>query len=638
MTDATQNPFLTEKTAAFGALSLDKIKPEHYTPAFEEGLKQHNAEIAAIIANEEAPSFANTIEAIDAAGQLIKEVTDVLGSLGSAHTSDELQKLESKILPLTKMHNAFIRAGAALPEDKRNELKAINEEIAGLTVKFGQNVLADTNAAALILDEEDLVGLPEDVKAAAAEEAKLHDQEGKYVFTSSRASAIPFLQFSERRDLREKLYNVRRNMGSNGNETDNKAIVSRMAALRARAAKINGYKSHAEYILDDRMAKTPAAVRELLDKLWTPALARAKGEAKAMQDRIQADGQNFELAAWDWWHYAEKVRKDLFDLETDDIKPYFQLENVRDGAFYCAKELYGLTFTPVDNVPTYHPDVEVYDVTDADGSHIGIFMGDFFTRPSKRGGAWMHVFRNQKEGQRPIVYNVCNFAKGAGDKPTLLSMEEVTTLFHEFGHGLHGLLANTRYESLSGTSVKWDFVELPSQIMEHWATEPEVMKVYARHYETSEVIPEELIEKLKKSAKFNQGFATTEYLGASMLDLEWHEIEDEEERDVDEFQKTAVEKIGTIPEIPPRFSSTFFQHIFAGGYSAGYYSYVWAEVLDADGYEAFKEKGIFDQETAKSFRENILEKGGTVDPMELYKRFRGQEPKIEPLLENKGLA
>lgn len=679
MKEIMQNPFLMDNTAAFGAPSLNEIKPEHYMPAFEQGLRQHKTEIAAIIENSEEPNFINSIVALETSGNALSKVLNVLSNLCSAHTNDKLQALESNIFPRYAAHNSeillnealfdriyavykerdtleldaedlmllektykgFKRAGAGLEENKRNELKAISEEMAGLTVKFGQNVLADTNAPALILNADDLDGLPEDVRASAAAEANFRDEQGKYVFTCSRSSVTPFLQFSERRDLREVFYNAWIHLGDNGDKRDTKKLISRIASLRVRAANLLGHQSHADFMLEDRMAGTPGAVHDLLHKLWTPALSRAKREAEVMQQRIQADGHNFKLAAWDWWFYAEKVRKEMFDLNTDDSKPYFKLENVRDGVFRCAKNLYGLSFSKVENVSVYHPDVDVYEVTDADGSHIGLLMTDFYMRPSKRGGAWMSSFRRQHKinaGQRPIVINVCNFPKSANGTPSLLDMDEVRTLFHEFGHALHGLLTNTKYESLSGTSVKRDFVELPSQIMEHWATEPEVLKDYAHHYETGAIIPDELIRKLGNADKFNQGFLTTEYLAASFLDLAWHELKTGEEQNVTEFQQQAMQTIDLIPEIAPRYASTYFQHVFSGGYSAGYYSYIWAEVLDADGYDAFREKGIFDPETAKSFRENILEMGGTVEPMELFKRFRGQEPKIEPLLEARGLV
>lgn len=678
MTDQS-NPFFDTWDAPFGVPPFDRIKPEHFIPAFERGMSEHLANVDAIAGADDAPTFANTLEGLERASHALDRIGGVFYNQTSAHTNDTLQAIQAEMAPklvrhssaiqmnaklfqriqtlfdardtlglddeqmrlLTETHKGFVRAGAALAEGEQSELKSINEELSILTTKFGQNSLAETNAFQLVLgSKDDLAGLPDSICADALETGRELGHEGKYVFTISRSSFTPFMQFADNRDLREKMLHAYTHSGDNNNGNDNKDIASKIAALRVRRANIMGHKTHAAFELSDRMAGSPQAARGLLDKLWEPAVAKAGREAKALQDSIQRSGGNFKLAPWDWWYYTEKVRKESFDLDAEEIKPFFELSRVRDGAFYVATKLFGLTFKRVQGAPAYQEDVETWEVSDADGSHIGVFLADYFMRPSKRGGAWMSAYRDQKklDGEtRPIIVNVCNFPKGAGDQPSLLGPDEVRTLFHEFGHALHGLLANTTYSSMSGTSVKRDFVELPSQILEHWATEPEVMKVYAKHYETGDVIPDTLIEKILKVQTFNQGFATTEYLSASILDLDWHSLETEEEQPANAFEEEAMDSLGLLEEIGPRYRSTYFSHIFSGGYSAGYYSYIWAEVLDADGYESFKEKGIFDPETAKSFRENILEKGGTVDPMELYKRFKGREPKVDALLVDRGL-
>ncbi|MCH7741491.1 MAG: M3 family metallopeptidase, partial [Proteobacteria bacterium] len=488
--------------------------------------------------------------------------------------------------------------------------------------------------------------LSDSVLQAALGEGKQRGKPGKYVFTISRSSITPFLQFAQERDLREKIYKAYTRCGNNDNEYNNHRILKTIAALRARRSRFLGFESHAHYMLDARMAKTPEKVVDLLDQVWSSARKKVAVEAEDLQSRIQEEGGNFKLAPWDWRYYTEKVRAERYDLDEEQVKPYFKLENVRDGAFSVATKLYGITFEEVSDIPRYHPDVVGYEVKDADGSLIGLFLVDYFMRPSKRGGAWMNEFRGQSnldESIRPIVVNCCNFPKA---DPCLLGLDEVRTLFHEFGHGLHGLLSQVRYRSQSGTSVKQDFVELPSQIMEHWAIEPEVMKSYARHIDTGEIIPDELIAKLLQAQTFNQGFATTEYLAASYLDMAWHTLVSDEDQDEDQnkeldvesFEAKALQQIELIDAVDPRYKSSYFQHIFSGdSYSAGYYSYLWAEVLDADGFEAFKEKGIFDADTARSFRENVLERGGTIDPMELYKKFRGREPEVAPLLKNRGL-
>lgn len=679
MTDQT-NPFFDTWNTPFGIPPFDRIEAEHFLPAFEKAMTDRLAAVGAIAALDEAPTFENTIEALERTFEPLHKVMGVFHNQTSAHTNEALQKIQSEMAPkfvghdaaiktngalfgridtlygkrdtlglgneqmrlLTETHKNFTRAGAALGASEQAELEAINEEVSILTTKFGQNSLAETNSFELVVEsEEDLAGLPASVRAAALETGHELGHEGKHVFTISRSSFTPFMQAADNRSLREKMYRAYTHSGDNNNDHDNKAIASRIASLRVRRANLMGAGSHAGFELADRMAGSPEAVDGLLQQLWKPAVAKAKREAEALQDCIQRSGGNFELAPWDWWYYTEKVRKESFDLDLEAIKPYFEISAVRDGAFYVATKLYGLTFKQLHDVPVYHEDVEVWEVSDADGSHIGIFLADYFMRPSKRGGAWMSAYREQKklDGEtRPIIVNVCNFPKGSGDQPSLLGPDEVRTLFHEFGHGLHGLLANSTYESMSGTAVKRDFVELPSQIMEHWAVEPEVMKVYARHHETGEIIPDDLIKKILSVETFNQGFATTEYLAASILDMEWHTLETSEEQPANPFEEEAMATLGLIPEIAPRYRSTYFSHIFSGGYSAGYYSYIWAGVLDNDGFEAFRENGIFDPQTAKSFRENILEKGGTEDPMDLYRKFRGREPKVDALIAKRGLG
>jgi peptidyl-dipeptidase Dcp len=554
---------------------------------------------------------------------------------------DSLDFTPEQSMLLEKTYKGFVRGGANLSEEKKARFRAINEELSVLSVQFAKNVLDETNAFAMVLEEEDLAGLPSSVITAAAEAAEEKGHEGKWVITLRKPSFIPFLQYAENRELRETVFKAFANIGNNDNEYDNKAIASKTAALRVERANILGYETHADFVLEEYMAKKPENVRNLLQQVWEPALAKAKGEAQEFQATIEKEGGNFRLQPWDWWYYAEKVKKAKYDLDDSSLRPYFKLENVRQGAFDVATQLWGITFHYLEDMPIYHEDVRVMEVKDADGSHIGILYVDYFPRASKQGGAWMSPYRKQrrKDGVniRPVIVNVGNFTKPTADKPALISFDDALTLFHEFGHALHGLLTDCTYESLSGTDVATDFVELPSQIMENWASDPEVIKTYARHYETDEPIPDELIAKIKKAGTFNQGFANVEYLASCFLDLDWHTLENADEKDCAAFEKASMEKIGLIPEIIPRWRSTYFGHIFASGYSSGYYSYLWSEVLDADAFQAFKETSLFDKETATSFRKNILEKGGTEDPMTLYLRFRGAEPKIDPFLKREGL-
>ncbi|MBL7971044.1 MAG: M3 family metallopeptidase, partial [Prolixibacteraceae bacterium] len=534
----------------------------------------------------------------------------------------------------------FERNGANLPDDKQAELRTLNNELSLLGLKFGENTLAETNKNfKMVIDNEaDLKGLPADVIAAAAELAKKDSMEGKWIFTLQKPSMIPFLQYADNRDLREKLYKGYLNRGNNNNVNDNKETLAKIVTLRDQRAKLLGYANHAAYIVDINMAKTPENVNDFLLKLWTPALERAKKERADMQAMIDKEGGNFKLQSWDWWYYAEKVRKARYDLDEAQLKPYFKLENVVDGMIYVANKLYGVKFIKRSDIPVYNEEAMVYEVQEADGRHIGLFYMDFHPRAGKNNGAWCTSYRRQayKDGQKitPIVAIVCNFTRPAGDVPALLSFDEVTTLFHEAGHAFHSLFTDGPYLRTS-RDVPRDFVELPSQIMEHWASEPEVLRVYAKHYQTGEVIPEELIAKLGKSAQFNQGFQTTEILAASLLDMDWHT--QTFTGDVEAFEKASMDKIQLIDEILPRYRSTYFSHIFSGGYSAGYYVYTWAAVLDADAFDAFKQSGnIFNPEYAAKFR-HLLTKSGSDDGMVVYKNFRGQEPSIEPLLKRRGL-
>ncbi len=676
------NPFFETYTTPYEVPPFDKILNAHYLPAFQEGMKQHNAEIEAIVSTAETPGFANTIEALDRSGELLTKVSSVFFNVKEANTNDSINAIAEEVAPLLSQHtdaillnealfarvkavyeqkdnlglNAeqarllnetyknFVRGGANLAADKKEELKKVNEELSLLELKFDKNLLAETNAFKLVIDkQEDLAGLPENVMAGAADEAKAAGMEGKWVFTLQKPSWIPFLTYAENRDLREQLYKAMFNRANNGNENDNKAIINQFVNLRLKKANILGYESWSAYVLDDTMAQKPENVYNLLQKVFNPAIARAKEEVSDMQKMAESEGGKFKIESWDWWYYAEKVRKAKYDLDEEQLRPYFEVNNVRDGAFTVATKLYGLTFTKLENMPLYHPECQVFEVKDADGSLIGVVYVDFFPRESKKGGAWMTNYREQytaADGNnvRPVVSLTCNFSKPVGDKPALLSYDEVETFFHEFGHGLHGLLSQCTYVSLAGTNVSRDFVELPSQIMEHWAAEPEVLKMYAKHYQTGEVIPQELIDKMEKAGKFNQGFVTSEFIAAAFLDMDFHTVNMPGEFDVNEFEKKSMKKIGLINEIIPRYRPTYFAHAFSWGYSSGYYSYTWAEVLDADAFNAFKETGdIFNQEVAKSFRTNVLERGNTDEPMKLYLNFRGKEPGIEPLLKNRGL-
>ncbi|HLV30658.1 MAG TPA: M3 family metallopeptidase, partial [Chitinispirillaceae bacterium] len=666
------NPFFKEWNTPYGVPPFDEIKEEHYVPAIQEGIKKHEEEVKAIVENQEAPTFENTIVAYDKSGELLSKVTGVFYPLNSANTNDNMQELAREISPLMTKHGDnismnpelfsriksvydrrnelnldkeqlrvtekyyqdFVRSGANLSAEDQQKLRGWNEELSKLQLQFGENLLAETNRNfKLVVDnKEDLAGLPEDVIARAADDAKAVGEDGKWVFTLAKPSMIPFLQYAENRDLREKLYRGYFMRGDNDNEYDNKEIIKQIVKLRDQKAKLLGYDNHAEYVIDINMAKTPEAVYEFLMKLWEPALEMAKHDVKEMQQIIDKEGGNFELASWDWWYYSEKLRKQKFDLDEAEIKPYFSLDNAKKGLFYVVENLYGLKMERRD-WPTYHEEAEVYEVLEADGSPLGVMYMDFHPRDGKRVGAWSTGFRSAtyRDGERiPRIGSiVMNFTRPSGNTPALLSFDEVSTLFHEFGHALHGLFSDGPYDRTAG-SVPRDFVELPSQVMEHWAAEPEVLKVYATHYQTGDPIPDQLIDKLQKSGTFNQGFETGEFVAAALLDLDFHTTGNPDIVDVRAFEKESMDKLGLISEFIPRYRSTYFSHIFNGGYSAGYYVYYWAGVLDTDAFYAFKETGdIFNPEVAARFR-TLLEKCGSDEGMVIYKNFRGKEPSVEP--------
>lgn len=685
------NPFFSQWKTPFEIPPFSKIKNQDYMPAFEKGMEDHLAEVDKIINNPAPATFANTLEELERSGKLLSKVASVFYNLASSNTNDTLQELQQKLSTVMSAHfdkitlnddlfkrvdtvwqqrdsldltaeqskllddsrKSFVRSGALLNAQQKAQITKINGEISKLTTTYGQNLLAETNGFELVLEKADLAGLSESVISAAAaaakdkmdkaeSEADKNKYKDKYVFTPHRSSMYSFLTESARRDLREQLYTAYTQRGDNDNEFDNKLVAAQIAQLRAQRAKLMGYNTHADFVLEERMLSTPADVYELLMQLWTPALARAKVEVTDMQAIVDAEGHDFTIASWDWWQYSEKVRKAKYDLDEASLKPYLSIDNVLKGVFETSNKLWGLTFTELYDIDVYHPDARVWEVKDKDGSHLGIFIGDYFTRSNKRGGAWMSSFKSQSNldgRERPVVVNVCNFPGPVGDDPALLSFENVVTLFHEFGHGLHGLLTNTTYASMSGTSGPRDFTEFPAQIFEHWASEPEIMKSFATHYETGEVIPDALINKLLEASKFNQGFANTEYLAASLLDMDWHTLTaDEPLQDTDAFEQASMQKIGLIKEIVPRYRSTYFAHVFAGGYEAGYYSYVHSAVLDSDGFAAFQETGdVFDDNLAAKLRTHIYEKGSTEDAMTLYKKFRGRAPKIDALLKVRGL-
>jgi len=676
----TMNPFFQPYETPFNVPPFDKIKNEHFKPAILEGIKKHEAEINLIADNPEAPTFDNTILAMENAGELLSEVNRVFGNYNSANTNDELQAIAKETAPALSAHGDnialneklftrvktiwdkreslnlnleqakllenrykyFVRSGANLSGTDKDKLRKINAELSLTSLKYGQNILAETNKYELVIsDKKDLAGLPNELIEAAAADAKAKGKEGKWVFTLSNSSVMPFLQYSSNRKLRKEIWNAYQTRANHDDDLDNKANAIKLANLRGEKARLLGYKSHSDYVLEESMAKNPENVNKLLNDLWKPALEMAKNEAADIQKMIDKEGVKDKVQPYDWRYYTEKIRKERFDLDEQELKPYFSLDNVTKGVFEVTEKLYGLKFKQLNNVPVYHEDVTAWEVSEANGTHVGILYMDFFPRASKRGGAWMTSYRNQSmvngERKAPVISIVCNFTKPTADAPALFTFDEVTTYFHEFGHALHGLLSNVTYKSLAGTSVPRDFVELPSQIMENWAAEPEVLKMYAKHYKTGATIPDELIQKLQKAGTFDQGFTTVEYLAASLLDMDYHSQTAPITLDANTFEKNSMKKIGLIDAIIPRYRSTYFQHIFSGGYSSGYYSYIWSGVLDTDAFEAFKTTNLFNPEKAKLFRKNVLERGGTEDPMVLYKRFRGAEPSVEPLLRKRGL-
>ena len=677
---ANMNPFFETYTTPYQVPPFHLIKNEHFKPAILEGIKKQEAEINAIVSNKEKPTFDNTVLAMENSGKLLSKVNTVFYNLNSANTNEEIQAIAKELASKLSAHNdniflndalfqkvkmvwdnqndfklneeqrkilenlykSFVRSGANLSDENKKQLRQINSEIAVATLKYGQNILAETNSYELVIsNKNDLAGLPNELIETAASDAKAKGKAGKWVFTLSNSSVMPFLQYSSNRKLRQEIWNAYQMRANNNNDKDNKELAIKIANLRSEKARLLGYKTHADYVLEKSMAKNPETATKLLINLWAPALDMANKEAADIKEMMLKDGIKNDVQPYDWRYYAEKIRKERFDLDEQEMKPYFSLEKTREGVFTVCKNLYGLQFKQLNNIPKYHEDVTVWEVTEANGNHVGILYMDFHPRTSKRGGAWMTSYRTQKmeDGKRiaPIVSIVCNFTKPTENAPALLTFDEVSTFFHEFGHALHGLLSNVTYESLAGTSVPRDFVELPSQIMENWAAEPEVMKMYAKHYKTGEVIPDTLIEKMQKATTFDQGFATIEYLAASLLDMQYHTQSETIKIDAMTFEKEAMSRLNLPTTIIPRYRSTYFNHIFSGGYSAGYYSYIWSGVLDTDAFEVFKTNGLFNQDSANSFRKNILEKGGTEEPMELYKSFRGAEPTIEPLLRKRGL-
>ncbi len=674
------NPLMQKFETPFQTPPFDKIKPADYKPAFEEGMKQHKAEIEAIVNNPEEPTFENTIVALDRAGELLNQTSSIFFNLYEAMKNDEMQQLALEISPAVTAHgdeinmnpklfarikalydkretlgldalalrtlelyyNDFVRGGANLNDADKAKMMQINGELAKLSLQYGDNLLKETNAFQLVVDKkEDLSGLPETLIAAAAATAKEAGMDGKWIFTLHNPSVMPFLQYADNRALREKIYNAYVCRGNNNNANDNKDVIKKLVAARLEKAKLLGYEDFAAYVLEENMAKNEKNVYDLLNKIWTPALVKAKEELADINAEIKKEGGNFEAEAWDWRYYFEKAKKAKFDLDENEVRPYLELNNVREGAFYVANKLYGITFAPLQNMPLPDPDAQVFECKDKDGTSLGLLYMDFFTRPGKSGGAWCGGYRDQtyKDGKRvaPIVTTVFNFSKPADGQPALLSADEAETVFHEFGHALNGLFADVHYNGVSG--VPRDFVELPSQVMEHWVFEPEVLKVYAKHHETGEVIPQAIVDKIVKSGKYGQGFATTEYVASSLLDMDYHVLKEvPADLDVEKFESDAMYGRGLLKQIAPRYWGTYFGHTMEGGYTAGYYSYIWAEVLDCDAFEAFKETGdIFNPEVAAKFRTYVLSPGGIDEGMVMYKNFRGKEPSIDPLLQNRGL-
>lgn len=674
------NPFFTEWDTPFGVPPFEQIMPEHYLPAFMQAMTEQKAEIEAIVTNNEPATFENTIAALDQSGNLLNKVSSVFFCQTNANTNDALQAINTEVSPLLSQHSddinmnpelfarvksvydnretagldkeqmklltetydGFVRGGANLDSVSQAKLRELNTEISSLQTTFGENMLKETNAFRLVVDKkEDLAGLPDGLVAVAAETAKACGESGKWVFTLHNPSVMPFLQYADNRALREQIFKGYINRGNNGNDNDNKVVCARLVAARLEKAKLMGYEDYASFVLETRMAKTSAAVYDLLYQVWTPALAKAKAELDDIKAEIKKDGKDFEPEGWDWRYYADRAKKAKYDFDESTIRPYLKLENVRDGMFLFANKLYGVTFETINEIPLPHPDAIAYEAKDKDGSHLGVLYFDFFPRESKRGGAWCSQYRAQtyKDGKKvaPVVTIVCNFTKPSEGSPALLTPDEATTMFHEFGHALHNLFRDVHYYGIS--RVPRDFVELPSQVNEHWTFEPELLKEYAKHYQTNELILDELVERFNQCGKYGQGFATTEYVAASLLDMDFHSMNEIPAGfDVMNFEQMTLAKQGLLRQIPARYRTTYFNHTMGGGYTAGYYSYLWSEILDADAFEAYKETGdIFNAEVAEKFRRFVLQPGAIDDAMVMYVNFRGKEPNIDPLLKNRGL-
>ena len=673
------NPFFEESKLPYGAVEFDKIQSTDYMPAFEEGFRQFKANIDQIAACADAPTFENTIEPLELCDDLLSRVSSVFYNLMETDADDIMKETEEKVIPmeteansylymnevifkrikalydaqneigltveqqkvLEKYYKRFVKGGALLDDKAKERFVEIQNRLGELRIKFAKNNLDESNAYVLnVTDIKRLEGLPQDQLDAAAARAKEKGLEG-WAFNVQKPCWIPFLQYCKDRDLREQMYKAYYSRGNNNNEFDNKEIVKETLTLRLELANLLGYETFADMQLEDRMAKTPQAAYDLLMEIWKYALPQAKRERDEMQKIIDAEGGKFKLAAWDWWYYAEKLRKQKYDLDESQLMPYFSLDNVRKGSFMVAETLFGIKFQKVDNLPVYHPTVETYECLDADGSHLAYFYTDCFVRPTKRQGAWMTNFTNEYnfagQSQRPTIVNVCNYSVPTETQPCLLSIDDARTVFHEFGHALHGMLTQCHYPTVAGTATPNDFVEMCSQIMEHWAVDPAILKQYAFHYKTGEVIPDALIEKMQNAGHFNTGFETVELVGAALLDMEYHMLTDYSDFEDQKFEDAISAKLGMIPEIEYRYRGTFFNHIFNNDYCAGYYSYLWAEVLDCDAYQCFVEEGLLNKETGKRYRQNILEKGGSDDLMKLYRQFRGSDPKVESMLRNRGL-
>jgi peptidyl-dipeptidase Dcp len=678
-TNMTENPLLMEWKTPYGVPPFDKIKNKHFIPAFDKAIEEHDRELEKIVLQAASATFENTVEAVEKSGQSLKKIQSVFFAVNAANTNDSLQQIAKEIAPklaahrdniylnedlfqrvqsiylrqlklddesfklLDEMYKDFVRSGANVKPENKPRLREINARLATLSQEFGDHELKETNAFELYVSEEkDLGNLPAGTKANAEKLALKNGHKNGWSFNAQRTMAEPFLESSPNKILRKKMLEGYSLRGNNDNTQDNKTLIQEIVSLRVEKAQLLGFDNWAAFVLENSMAKTPETVMKFLDELWIPALKMAKTERNALVEKMKSEGILEPFEASDWRYFVEKVRKEKYDFNEDETRPYFELSNVVNGAFTLANKLFGLKFVEKHNLPKWHDDQQVFEVTEADGTHVGIIYMDYYARASKRGGAWMNELREQhyENGKpvSPIVTNNFNFPAPSAGQPTLLSISEVETVFHEFGHGLHGLLSNVKYASLSGTNVPRDFVEFPSQVMENWVTEPEFLKLFATHYQTGEVIPQSLIDKMNKAGKFNQGFSTVEYMAAAYLDMYWHTLNTVEKQDVNQFETKMMQKIGLIEEIIPRYRSTYFQHIFSGGYSAGYYAYQWAEVIDADAFAAFKESGdLFNQELAKKYR-YVISKGGSIEGMELYKSFRGRAPKIDALLIKKGFV